>query len=251
MSAPFANALLYWTAAVAITLAAAAWQSARDRLDPWSMYLAGLGGLACAAMAGSGYAALLVAGRDHAAAEGQGALGAFAGAAGGAWLVLRLRGERFLHYADAAVPAVALGYATYRIGCFFNGCCAGTVTAVPWGVRFGPETEAFAVQAASGLIGPDAAHTLPVHPTQLYHAVAGLAGFAILLGMGARPAGARLAAGLAFYGVTRLAIEFLRADAVPVAGPLDVNQLVCLAMIAAGAMLGARRPRPGLREGPA
>jgi phosphatidylglycerol:prolipoprotein diacylglycerol transferase len=90
-----------------------------------------------------------------------------------------------------------------------------------------------------------------VHPTQLYHAVAGLAGFAILLGMGARPAGARLAAGLAFYGVTRLAIEFLRADAVPVAGPLDVNQLVCLAMIAAGAMLWARRPRPGLREGPA
>lgn len=45
-------------------------------------------------------------------------------------------------------PAIAIGMAIGRLGCFFQGCCAGITTAFPWGVDFG-----------DGLMR---------HPTQLY-----------------------------------------------------------------------------------
>src|SRR5947209_218830 len=35
-----------------------------------------------------------------------------------------------------AIP-LALALAVGRLGCFFNGCCAGIATALPWGVDFG------------------------------------------------------------------------------------------------------------------
>ena len=37
---------------------------------------------------------------------------------------------------DVAAPAVAIGAAVGRLGCFLNGCCDGVVCSWPWGVRF-------------------------------------------------------------------------------------------------------------------
>ena len=54
-----------------------------------------------------------------------------------------------LLYADAFAPAVMVGAAIGRVGCFMEGCCHGVPTSVPWAVTFDP------------------AHG-PVHPTQLY-----------------------------------------------------------------------------------
>ncbi|MCE1190236.1 MAG: prolipoprotein diacylglyceryl transferase [Ignavibacteria bacterium] len=34
-------------------------------------------------------------------------------------------------------PAIAIGAAIGRVGCFFAGCCYGTPTSLPWGVNFG------------------------------------------------------------------------------------------------------------------
>lgn len=48
-------------------------------------------------------------------------------------------------------PAVALGVAIGRLGCFFAGCCYGTPTGLPWGVDFGDG--------------------IARHPTQLYEAL--------------------------------------------------------------------------------
>lgn len=51
---------------------------------------------------------------------------------------------------DGYAAPLAAGLAVGRLGCFFNGCCFGVPTELPWGVDFG--------------LGP-------AHPTQLYEVV--------------------------------------------------------------------------------
>ena len=41
-----------------------------------------------------------------------------------------------LKYLDIVAPAVMLGLAFGRLGCFLNGCCFGAVCELPWAVRF-------------------------------------------------------------------------------------------------------------------
>ncbi len=74
----------------------------------------------------------------------------------------------FWRMADAVAPAVAIGAAVGRIGCFLNGCCHGAVCDVPWAVRFPAGSHAWARQVNDGLISTEARVSLPVHPTQLY-----------------------------------------------------------------------------------
>lgn len=71
--------------------------------------------------------------------------------------------------ADALTPAFALGTMFGRLGCFLNGCCYGHPTSMPWGVVF--PTDSFA-----GLEYGD----VPVHPSQIYNALAGLVLFGVL-----------------------------------------------------------------------
>ena len=80
---------------------------------------------------------------------------------------------------DVAAFAVATGAAIGRIGCFLNGCCYGATTDVPWAVRFPAGSHAWAHQLNAGLISPDSAWSLPVHPTQVYASIAGF----VLLGL--------------------------------------------------------------------
>ncbi len=58
-------------------------------------------------------------------------------------------------------PAIALGVAIGRIGCFLRGCCYGIETKLPWGVDFG-----------DGILR---------HPTQIYESIFMLALFFFLL----------------------------------------------------------------------
>jgi len=151
------------------------------------------------------------------------------------WLMSR--GQAVLQFADAAAPASALAYVIARLDCFTHGHCSGIPSDLPWAVTFVPHTQAFVTQAAEGLIAPDALHTLPVHPTQLYHALLGVAAFLVLLHMKTDVPGKRFAAAFIFYGVGRFVIEFFRGDAVPVFGPLDVNHIASLLMLVAGMWL--------------
>ena len=237
MTAVLGNVILYWGAAVVIVLAAAAWQADTHELDTWTMYIAGLLGFGGALLLGGGFALLVATGHTHEVSQGRSVVGALLGAALGAWVFLKIRGAPSLSYADAAAHAVALGYAVYRIGCFLNGCCFGTETDLPWAVTFSQNSEAFAAEVAAGLIAPDARHTLGVHPTQLYHALLGIAAFFVLLQMKTDMPGKRFAAALMLYGVGRFVIEFFRGDAVPVFGPLDVNHIAALVMLVAGIWL--------------
>ena len=60
--------------------------------------------------------------------------------------------------ADAFAPAIALGQAVGRQGCFAAGCCWGEPTALPWGVRF--------TERGHEVTGVPVGVSL--HPTQLY-----------------------------------------------------------------------------------
>ena len=54
---------------------------------------------------------------------------------------------------DYAAPALAVGLVIGRLGCFFEGCCYGVATSMPWGVGYP--------------VGHPAGDAL-VHPVQLY-----------------------------------------------------------------------------------
>jgi phosphatidylglycerol:prolipoprotein diacylglycerol transferase len=155
--------------------------------------------------------------------------GGFLGGVGaGLWMMQRRRIPIAAGLA-AATPALAVGHAIGRIGCFLVGDDYGRPTDLPWGVAF-PE----------GL--PPTA--VPVHPTQLYEAAALVPITWALLRQRRRHAPDRLVIGayLLMTGTVRFAIEFIRVNE-RVAGPLTVAHLISLAVAAAGIVLMVRRGR--------
>jgi phosphatidylglycerol:prolipoprotein diacylglycerol transferase len=53
---------------------------------------------------------------------------------------------------DIVAPALMIGLAFGRIGCFLNGCCYGGACELPWAVQFPPESPAYESQFVSGQI---------------------------------------------------------------------------------------------------
>ena len=153
----------------------------------------------------------------------RGGMSWFGGLAGGVlagvWM-LRRRRVPLLAGVAAATPALAAGHAIGRIGCFLVGDDYGRPSSLPWAVAF-----------PQGLPPTD----VPVHPTQIYEALA-LVPLAWWL-VRARRRGASDAQVLGTYllaaGGIRFAIEFLRVDR-RVAGNLSVAHLASLAAMALG-----------------
>ncbi|MFT5429737.1 MAG: phosphatidylglycerol:prolipoprotein diacylglycerol transferase [Myxococcota bacterium] len=71
---------------------------------------------------------------------------------------------------DMAGFAVPLGIGFGRLGCFYAGCCYGSVCDTDLGVSFPPHSPAWQEHFDAGLISA-ADHSLPVHPAQLYTAL--------------------------------------------------------------------------------
>lgn len=149
--------------------------------------------------------------------------GGFLGGVGaGLWALHRQR-IRLIAALAAAAPALAMGHAVGRIGCFMVGDDYGRPTDLPWGVAF-PE----------GL--PPT--SVPVHPTQLYEA-AGLTVIAwVLIRWRRRDVSdvTVFARYLVLAGTLRFLIEFLRVHAL-VVGPFAVAHLFSAVMIIAGVLL--------------
>ena len=104
--------------------------------------------------------------------------------------------------ADALAPSLALGMMFGRVGCFLNGCCYGRPTRLPWGVVFPPDS------FASLEFGP-----VPVHPSQLYFAAAGLGLFLLVwwLRRRLRVAGVLFWGIIGLYALVRIPLDFTRA----------------------------------------
>lgn len=149
--------------------------------------------------------------------------GGFIGGVGTGLWMLRRRRVPFVRALAAATPALAVGQAIGRIGCFMVGDDYGRPSNLPWAVAF-PE----------GL--PPT--SVPVHPTQIYEAVA-LAGVAWALIRWRRNGvadGVVLGRYLVLAGSVRFAIEFIRVNR-RVVGPLTLAQLIALSLVLAGVMM--------------
>ena len=107
--------------------------------------------------------------------------GAIAAAALGSAFILPLLRLPIGRFVDAFAPAVGLGIAVARLGCFLHGCCFGGLCPYPWGVRLPLGSYVFDMQQQAGLLPPGAAASLPVHALPLYFAAAGLWMTAVLL----------------------------------------------------------------------
>jgi phosphatidylglycerol---prolipoprotein diacylglyceryl transferase len=144
--------------------------------------------------------------------------GVLAGLAMVAWQKLPLMGVL-----AAAAPAMTLGHAVGRIGCFLVGDDYGRPTSLPWGVAF-PE----------GL--PPTLEK--VHPTQLYEAAALFTMTAVLVALRKKGLGDRrvFATYLLSAGIIRFVIELVRVNVVVFAG-MTTAQLFSVALVVAGAVL--------------
>lgn len=161
-----------------------------------------------------------------------------------AFLYMRRTGLPGLPTADVFAPAIALGHAIGRVGCFAAGCCWGAPSHLPWAVTFtNPE--------ANRLTGVPLG--IPLQPTQLYESFAEAVIFLVLYLRFLKPhrPGAIIGLYLVLYPAARFAIEFVRAhdQANPYYGPLVLEQWIALALAALGIWLLVRRaPAPAARK---
>ncbi len=163
--------------------------------------------------------------------------GFFGGVAGLLWYARRHRVPA-LRLADALAPALFLGQAFGRIGCFLVGDDYGRPWDGPWAVRF-PRVE-------GGLI-PDKLVDVPLHPAQLYLSLMNVVIFLVAARAFRRRRfdGEILALVMLLYGVGRFLVEFTRGDdaARGFLGELSTAQWLSLATLALAVILRLRLPR--------
>jgi len=150
----------------------------------------------------------------------QGGLVFYGGVAGAAlvgWRFAKRAGWSFAAFGDLFAPALALGHAFGRLGCFAAGCCFGKLGGGRLGVGFPRGSVAFDELANHGAIPAGWETTPALHPTQLYEAFGELAIFATLLALRPRlrqRPGALLVAYLGLYALLRFVVEMFRGDVV-------------------------------------
>jgi phosphatidylglycerol:prolipoprotein diacylglycerol transferase len=166
--------------------------------------------------------------------------GLIGGALACTWLIARTK-VRFLTVADAAAPALAVGYAIGRIGCFLVGDDYGRPTDAWYGVAFpkgAPPTTARSLREFGAAIDPSIPdyQILKVHPTQLYETTMALIMFAVLMSLNRRPHRRGLAWGLfcIMLGIERFLVEIVRAKDDRFFGPFTVAQLISVLLVLAG-----------------
>lgn len=167
--------------------------------------------------------------------------GSFLGAMIGFFAVWRIRRFPLLPTLDALAPAMAIGYAFGRLGCFLNGCCHGDVCHLPWAVRFPAGSAPWWDQLRQGVITQDTTRTLPVHPTQIYSTINGFLIFLLLTAFyPVRKRDGQVAALLLItYPVTRFFIEILRDDDVAWLAGMTLSQLISIGVLVCGLSLWA------------
>ena len=134
-------------------------------------------------------------------------------------------------YADAFAPAIAAGAVVGRIGCFLAGCCHGRPSDVAWAMKF-------------------ATTSVPVHPTQIYDALAALI-LAVPLYLHfprRRFDGQNIALLLMGYAALRALTEAFRGDAERGAlGPISTSQAISIPLFLAGVAIWQMCSRPRVR----
>ncbi len=173
----------------------------------------------------------------------QGGLTLYGGIAAGTFaglLASRRMGLPVWITADALTPALALGTMFGRMGCFLNGCCYGRPTNLAWGVVFPHDSFAYLEFGEQ-----------PVHPSQLYNALAGLLLFLVFqfARRRFRVPGVMFWSFIVLFALIRIPLDLTRTyetDAVIMRiGLADVteSQLMSVGMILFGVLMIARLRR--------
>ena len=153
--------------------------------------------------------------------------GVLAMLAAGRWLGLDV-----LRVLERSLPALGIGHALGRLGCFFGGCCYGRPFGGAWAVRY---THSFA---------PGAHPPVLRHPAPIYEAL-GLLALALVFALWApmRPgSGRRAALYLGGYCALRLGVEVFRGDAIRgVWAGVSTSQLAALVGLIAALLLARGR----------
>lgn len=149
----------------------------------------------------------------------------YGGFLGGLFYLLILRSFKFpltLETLWAMVPALTIGHAVGRFGCFLAGCCYGKETNLFWGIYL---------------------HEAKRHPTQLLEFVL-LLTLGIYLLKSKRPKIELVSLYLVSYGVMRLFIESLRGDLIRGNwGVFTPSQWISLILITSGIAVFLRKSR--------
>jgi len=151
-------------------------------------------------------------------------------------IVVKRRGLDGWVIGDIAAPAISLGQAIGRLGCFAAGCCYGKACELPWAVTFSNPR-------AHEITGVPL--SVPLHPTQLYHALADFTLFLILLRLVPRRRfnGQALLAYLILYAILRGVIEAFRGDPRGALGALSTSQILGAAILLVAGWLYVKRSR--------
>jgi phosphatidylglycerol:prolipoprotein diacylglycerol transferase len=147
---------------------------------------------------------------------------------------------------ELCAPAVAVGHAIGRVGCFVVQDDYGVPTSLPWGMRFPegvpPSTagnlRAWGVEVPADLPPHE---VLAVHPTQLYEVAAMLFVFWFLwrLRNHGHAMGWLAAVYLMAVGIERFLVEFIRAKDDRMIGIFTIAQVTSIILLAIGATLAA------------
>lgn len=152
------------------------------------------------------------------------------------FLCPRIKGNALLYF-NLLVPAIVVGHALGRIGCFCGGCCYGGITDSFLGVRFPPGSLAAKSHHASGLIGGND-WSLPVFPTQLLEAGVELILFSVMMIFYKKLKEHFFETYCFGYGAARFALEFLRDDNRGSTGFfLTPSQLMSIILVLYGVLL--------------
>lgn len=152
--------------------------------------------------------------------------GGLIGVIAGTFFFCRKYHIEFWRFVDFLIPSIPLGYTFGRIGNFINGELYGRATTMPWGMYF----------------PLDMTHQLR-HPSQLYEAFfEGLVLFLMLWSIRRKKAfhGFFLSLYIMGYGIVRFFIEMVREPDAQIGyffGLITMGQILCLCMIAAGAVI--------------
>lgn len=142
---------------------------------------------------------------------------------GAIWVMLLSLGLKHFKLSDVyfILPAVAVGHAIGRIGCFLAGCCYGTQCNLAWAVRM---------------------HGHMLHPVQLYESI-----LLIILAIPLwkltikKRAMVTWCTYLGGYGLIRLITEDFRGDIIRgFYGPLSTSQWVSVGMISIAMILAVK-----------
>jgi phosphatidylglycerol:prolipoprotein diacylglycerol transferase len=159
------------------------------------------------------------------------------------WLLVKRRVD-YLTAADATMPALSVGYALGRIGCFLVGDDYGRPTDSWIGIAFpkgSPPTTAESLRQFGVHVDPSvpADQVLRVYPTQLFESAAAILIFFILMAYSRRPHAKGRVTGLflILFGIERFLVEIIRAKDDRFLGPFTIAQLISAIAVVLGAFL--------------